>query len=244
ALKYSYIFNNQEINKIKNFVYLRANLETAGNLLNLVAKATGAPENSENFRTVFGIRYSQYIKSDFDFRYYVMTKKKHIIAFRYFIGVAVPYGNSIDIPFEKGFYGGGANGMRAWPLRYLGPGSYQNINPGLERVGDVMLEGNIEYRFPIYKVLKGGLFYDIGNIWLLNKLETFPGGEFAFNSFLNELAMDVGFGIRLDFSYFVFRIDMAQRLRDPALPKDNRWVIGTGGNWFNPVLNFGIGYPF
>jgi outer membrane protein assembly factor BamA len=244
GLKYSYIFNNQEIDKIKNFFYFRGNVETAGNLLNLIVNATGSETNAEGYKTLFGIRYSQYVKNDYDFRYYINLNKNHNIAMRAAIGVAVPYGNSIDIPFEKGFYGGGANGMRAWPLRYLGPGGYQNLNPDIERVGDFMLEGNIEYRFLIYRIFKAALFYDIGNIWYLKENETFPGGELSLQEFPGELAMDIGLGLRLDFNYFVFRVDVAQRLKDPAYPQGNRWVIGRDRNWFNPVVNLGIGYPF
>jgi outer membrane protein assembly factor BamA len=134
--------------------------------------------------------------------------------------------------------------MRAWPLRFLGPGAYPNLNPNIERVGDIKIEGNIEYRFPIFKFFKGALFYDIGNIWLLDENETFPGGTFAFDSFLSELAMDAGIGIRLDFKYFIFRLDIAQRMRDPEREKDDRLVIGSYPAWFNPVFNLGIGYPF
>ncbi|MCD4683777.1 MAG: BamA/TamA family outer membrane protein, partial [Bacteroidales bacterium] len=244
GLRYSYIFNNQEINKIKNFIYFRGNIETSGNFLNLIVNLTDAKKNEEGFQTVFGIRYSQFVKTDFDFRYYFMFDKNHSIATRAALGVAVPYGNSIDIPFEKGFYGGGANGMRAWPLRFFGPGAYPNTNANLERVGDIMFEANIEYRFGIYKVLKGGLFYDIGNIWLISENETFPGGQFEFKTFATELAMDFGLGVRLDFNYFIFRVDVAQRLKDPALPEGSRWVIGNSEDWFHPVYNLGIGYPF
>lgn len=243
GLRYSYIYNNQELNKIKDFYYFRINFESAGNLLNLFVGATGQTENSEGYETAFGIRYAQYAKSNFDFRYYFVLDKKHSVAIRSFTGVAIPYGNSIDIPFEKGYFGGGANGMRAWPLRYLGPGAYQDIQQ-IERVGDIMIEGNIEYRFPIYKIFTGGLFYDVGNIWLLKENETFPGGEFNFDNFIGQLAMDVGVGIRLDFNYFIFRVDVAQKLRDPARAVADRWVIGSGGDWFEVAWNLGIGYPF
>lgn len=247
GLRYSYIYNNQEINKIRNFMYFRANFETAGNLLNFAVNLSGQTENDEGFQTLFGIRYSQYFKTNFDYRYYVVLDKKHSIAMRGFAGVAIPYGNSIDIPFEKGYFGGGANGLRAWPLRYLGPGSYTlppERGSDIERVGDIMLEINLEYRFPIYKFFTGGLFYDMGNIWLISENETFPGGKFEFNNFLSELAMDIGVGIRLDFSYFIFRIDFAQKMMDPSLEKGHRWVIGKQSNWFSPVVNLGIGYPF
>ncbi len=244
GLKYSYIFNNQQLNKIRNFFYFRGNIETSGNIIALAEQIAGNDPNAEGYRTLFGIRYSQYVKTDYDFRYYIMKSKNHNIAFRAAFGIAIPYGNSIDIPFEKGFYGGGANGMRAWPLRYLGPGAYQNLNPEIERVGDFQIEGNIEYRFSIYKIFKGAFFYDIGNIWYLRENETFPGGELSFEEFPGEFAMDAGVGVRLDFNYFIFRIDVAQRIKDPAYPQGDRWVIGKESGWFKPVFNLGIGYPF
>lgn len=244
GLKYSYIFNNQELGKAKNFMYFRGNFEMAGNLLNIAESIIGNDPNEEGYRTVFGIRYSQFAKTDFDIRYYITINKKHSVALRSFLGVAIPYGNSIDIPFEKGYYGGGANGLRAWPLRYLGPGSYKPSGNNIERVGDLMLEANAEYRFKIYRFFTGAVFYDIGNIWLLSENETFPGGKFEFKSFASELAMDVGVGVRLDFSYFIFRIDFAQRLKDPELDKGHRWVPGNKKDWFNLIVNLGIGYPF
>lgn len=244
GLKYSYIFNNQELNKAKNFMYFRGNFEMAGNVLDLLENVVGKEINDEGYRTVFGIRYSQFAKTDFDFRYYITINKKHSVALRSFFGIAIPYGNSIDIPFEKGYYGGGANGLRAWPLRYLGPGSYKTSGNNIERVGDLMLEANAEYRFVIYKFFTGALFYDVGNIWLLSENETFPGGKFEFKSFASELAMDIGVGVRLDFSYFIFRVDFAQKLRDPELDKGHRWVPGNKKDWFNLIVNLGIGYPF
>jgi outer membrane protein assembly factor BamA len=245
GLRYSYIFSNQELNKIKNFFYFRGNLESSGNLLDLLVQSTNLGSSEEGFRTVFGIRYSQYVKANTDLRYYFRFDKKKTLAMRTFLGIAVPYSNSIDIPFEKGYFGGGANGLRAWPLRFLGPGGFKNTeDKTIERVGDIMLEANIEYRFPVYRVFTAALFYDIGNIWLLNDNESFPGGKFNINDIAGELAMDFGLGIRLDFNYFIFRIDFAQRLKDPAKPVGDRWVVGNYAGWFNPVLNLGIGYPF
>lgn len=243
ALRYSYIVNTQELGKLKNFYYFRGNAEFAGNLLDGIMSMTNSPKNENGYRTLFGLRYSQYVKFDFDFRYYITLNRNQMFAFRTFFGIAIPYGNSVDVPYEKGFYGGGANGLRAWPLRYLGPGSYTAEGSNLEKVGDIMLEGNFEYRFAIYKELKGAFFYDVGNIWLLKEDPTFPGGKFDFGSFTGQLAMDFGLGVRIDFSYFVFRFDFAQRLVDPALPAGKRFVIGRY-KWFNPVMNLGIGYPF
>ncbi|MCB2221932.1 MAG: BamA/TamA family outer membrane protein [Bacteroidetes bacterium] len=246
GLRYSYILSTQEINKIKNFFYFRGDFEAAGNLLDLAINASNQEKNQEGYYTAFGIRYAQFLKLSADFRYYIMLDKKHSVAFRGFAGIAVPYGNSIDIPYEKGFFGGGANGMRAWRLRYLGPGSY--VKPpersDIERIGDIMLETNLEYRIPIYRVFTGAFFFDMGNIWLLRDNETFPGGKFYADKFLSQLAMDAGIGIRLDFNYFIFRIDVAQRIKDPALPEKERLVFQSGDSWFKPVVNLGIGYPF
>jgi len=243
ALKYSYILNTQELGKIKNFYYLRGNAEFAGNLLDGIMSMANVPKNEDGYRTLFGLRYSQYAKFDLDFRYYFVFSKDVSVAIRSYFGIAIPYGNSNDIPYEKGFYGGGANGLRAWPLRYLGPGSYSLEGANLERIGDIMIEENIEYRFTIYQVFKGAFFFDIGNIWLLKEDPTFPGGKFKFGSVLGQLASDAGIGFRFDFSYFVLRFDFAQRISDPALPAGDRFVIGRY-KWFNPYMNLGIGYPF
>jgi outer membrane protein assembly factor BamA len=243
--RYSFIFNNQELTRVKNFQYFRMNLESAGNILDQAVNISGQEKNEEGFNTLLGIRYSQFVKIDFDFRYYIFIDRDNSVAIRNFTGLAVPYGNSQDIPFEKGFFGGGANGMRAWPLRFLGPGGYSSPDQKrIERVGDIAYEANIEYRFPLVSIIKGALFYDIGNIWLLRDNETFPGGKFEMNEFYKELAMDAGIGLRLDFTFFIFRIDIAQRLKDPARPKGERLVIGSGKGWLNPVVNLGIGYPF
>lgn len=245
GMRYSYIFNNQELTKIKNFIYFRMGIESAGNLLDLFVKWGGQEKNEEGFNTLLGIRYSQFAKIDFDFRYYITIERKNSVALRTFTGLAIPYGNSVDIPFETGFFGGGANGMRAWPLRYLGPGGYSESGiRSIERVGDIALEANIEYRFPLISFFKGALFYDIGNIWLLRDNETFPKGKFKGNNFYKELAMGAGIGLRLDFKFFIFRVDLAQKVRNPARPESERWVIGSGKRWLKPVLNLGIGYPF
>ena len=105
------------------------------------------------------------------------------------------------------------------------------------------MEGNFEYRFPVYHYLKGAIFYDIGNLWMIRENETYPGGTFSLNNFYKELAMDAGIGFRIDFSYFLIRIDVAQKIKDPALDPGQRWVFINKG-WFDPVFNFGIGYPF
>lgn len=245
ALKYSFIFNNQELNKLQNFIYFRANFETSGFMLKGTNMLFGIDRHDDGYHTLFNIRYAQYIRTDFDFRYYNVQSKENRLVIRAMFGLGIPYGNSVDIPFEKGFYAGGANGMRGWRIRSLGPGSSDNddLFSQIDRIGDLQLEANIEYRFPIHSFVKGAVYMDAGNVWLLKENDFFPGGDFQFKRFFSEIAFDAGFGLRFDFNFFIFRIDTALRLRDPSLEKSNRWVpFKTGINKL--AFNFGIGYPF
>jgi outer membrane protein assembly factor BamA len=243
AIRYSFVFNNQDIRRLRNFFYFRGNLELAGNIPYAFQTAFGGKSDSTGNYTIFGIRYSQYVRLDFDMRYYNVITRNNTIVYRLVLGGGIPYGNGEVLPLEKGFYGGGANGMRGWTLRLLGPGSYSNPEDNFDRMGDIQIEGNFEYRFPVYKFFKAALFADIGNIWLLEDNESYPGGKFRFDSFYRELAIDAGLGVRLDFNFFILRVDMAAPIRDPARPEDDRWVFDK--LQFNDFLiNFGIGYPF
>jgi outer membrane protein assembly factor BamA len=166
------------------------------------------------------------------------------IATRFMMGAGIPYGNSNDMPFEKSFYAGGSNGMRGWQFRDLGPGTFNNPNNlNIERIGDIQLEFNLEYRFPVYRFIKGAIFTDIGNIWTMKDNETFTGGQFKFDTFYKQLAADAGLGIRLDFSFFVVRVDAAAPIVNPAYPEGDRWRINKL-RFTDFILNFGIGYPF
>ncbi|MBN2639662.1 MAG: BamA/TamA family outer membrane protein [Bacteroidales bacterium] len=243
GLKYSYIYNSQQVGVNKNFNYFRLDLESSGNLLYGLNHLLGTPKTSDGYYTLFGVRYSQYARFSADFRHYIyIDNEGAVLVLRSYLGAGIPYGNSMEIPYEKGFYAGGANGMRGWYFRMLGPGGYSG-NDVYERIGDIKLEGNIELRFPIYKFLKGALFTDAGNIWNYNASSSFPDGQFKWNTFLNQIAFDSGMGIRLDFTYFVIRFDVAAPIVNPAYPIGSRWRL--------PYLkasdfigNFGIGYPF
>lgn len=243
GLNYSYIFTNQKNTERKNYEYFRANIETSGNLMYGINSLFGTKKSNEGYYEFIGVRYSQYIRVDLDFRqYFKFRDKETILATRIFVGSGIPYLNSDEIPYEKGFYAGGANGMRGWVFRALGPGSYSGTEQ-YERIGDIQLEYNIEYRFPVYKFFHGGLFIDIGNIWTYNESESLPGGKFEFNRFYKELAADFGFGFRFDFQFFVFRVDFAVPFVNPAFPEGQRWRLDY--LQFNDVIgNFGIGYPF
>ncbi len=238
ATTYSFIYNNQDINKLRNYLYIRSNIEQAGNLISGVNTAFGKA-NEEGYFSLFGNEYAQYVKGDLDIRYYHMLESKTRLIFRFFTGAAYPYGNAIAIPFEKQYYSGGANGIRAWPVRDLGPGTYfdtTSVYPN--KTADIKLEGNIEYRFKLFWILEGAFFLDAGNIWAIREEDDREGALFRLNSFYKQLAVGTGIGVRMDFSFFIMRLDMGIKISDPTrypagyLPKNK------------PQFNVAIGYPF
>lgn len=243
ALRYTFLYNTQQQNKATNFMYFRYSAESSGNTLNIFNNVFNGQKNNEGFRTLLGIKYAQYLRSDMDYRYYSYLSSKKVWVFRSAVGLGLPYGNSNSLPFEKAFFAGGANDMRGWLLRSLGPGGYQNPTNRFDKTGDIQIESNVEYRFPIYDFINGGLFCDAGNIWLLNKNKDFPKGEFS-SSFLKQVAVDAGFGLRFDLSFFVIRIDGAIPIRYPYLNNDRYWVNLPRTSIKNIVWQFAIGYPF
>jgi len=255
---YSYTYNTQGLSDRKFDWYFNGTADVSGNLLGLVQSAITNHEPSPDApNKIFGEPYSQYVLGTLDFRHYwnVLGKEKRLVT-RLFAGAGIPYGNSSTLPYIKEFFAGGNNSIRAFPSRILGPGSYR-LSPDqlssvfIDQVGDIKLEGNIEYRFPIAGVIKGALFTDAGNIWLVNEDTARPGGKFNVNTFYKQIAVGSGFGIRVDASYFVLRFDLAFPLRKPYTDANgNYWVIDKispfNGVWIknNLVLNIGIGYPF
>ncbi len=239
---FSLVYDNQKIKTSKSFDYIRLDFETSGNMLYLFQKAVNIQMVDNEYYHFMGIRYSQYVRINVDYRHYFhVGSEGNVIAFRGLAGTGLAYLNSNEIPYEKAFYAGGANDMRGWRFRTLGPGGYSGTED-YERLGDIQLETNIEYRFPIYSFLKGAFFTDIGNIWSGN-VQNYPGGQFQINSFYKQLAVDGGFGLRFDFTYFIFRLDAGIPLRDPSFPENNRWRFSNlKFNQF--IINFGIGYPF
>ncbi len=243
GLRYSIIFNNQKLHRAGNFDYVRLDLETSGNMLRATNGLFGGTTDSLGHYMLFGVPYSQYLRFSLDYRHYIQFDNQgKALVLRGLVGMVVPYLNSAVVPYEKGFFAGGANGMRAWRFRSLGPGSFAGTRD-YERVGDIQLEANMEYRFPIISFFKGAFFIDAGNIWNLKETSTFPGGEISRNTFAKEIAIDAGLGIRLDFSFFIFRVDFAVPLQDPAYPLGKRWRFNYL-HWKNVAINFGIGYPF
>lgn len=241
-IRYSFIFSNMRTTKLNNQFFFRINAETAGNIPYMFDNATNKTATAEGYYERFGVRYSQYVRFDVDYRRYWKLKYHNLLAFRIMGGVAQPYGNSVSIPFEKSFWLGGANDMRGWRLRSLGPGGYSTSKVTIDKTGDIMLQASIEQRFPIYSFLLGSLFIDAGNIWLRNASEDFPNGSFKLNSFYKQIAMDLGVGLRFDFSFFIFRLDAAIPFHNPAVA--NKWFSHDDFRIKNTILNFGIGYPF
>jgi len=244
GFRYSLTYNTQKINQSGSFFYLKADLETSGNLLSLLNNTKLITKNEDGYYEIFGIRYAQYVRGSFDFRQHIDLGRDNWFVTRQFIGIGIPYGNSQDLPFERSFYAGGANGLRGWLYRTVGPGGYVPGGKDIEKIGDIQLELNAEYRFPIYNIFKGAVFVDAGNVWTYQPIETMPNAEFKFDTFYNQLAFDAGFGLRLDVSFLILRFDLAYALRNP-------YPNSSGSYWRfdnklrnNLKLQVGIGYPF
>lgn len=242
--RYIFTYNNQPRRKNRDFIYFRGNVESSGNLINLADILLGQPKTTDGFYTKLGIRYAQFLRGETDFRYYKFLNLKSNVVFRIAGGVGVPVGNSNVLPVEKGFYAGGANGIRGWEIRSLGPGTFSDPENSFDKMGEIWMESNLEYRFPIYSYLNGALYADAGNIWMLRENLDFPGGRFDVSSFHDQIALSAGFGFRVDLSFFIFRIDSGLKLRDPASEPGNRWVDLTRTRLRDIAWNFGIGYPF
>jgi outer membrane protein assembly factor BamA len=250
---YSFTFNEQVIPGKKAQYYFHLTTEIGGNLFSLANRIAGRKITSENPVRIAGSVYSQYAKLSLDGRWFYNLNENEKLALRIFAGVATAYGNSSTLPYIKQYFSGGPNSVRAFQINSLGPGSYQQdtVNIGfLQLGGDMKLEMNAEYRFKIFRFLKGALFADAGNIWLIRPDPSIPGGSFKFNGFARDIAVGAGAGLRIDVSFFILRFDLAMPLRKPWLGENQRWVIRDinfgDPTWRrnNLVLNVAIGYPF
>ncbi len=255
AMNYSLIYNNQKMSTIKDYSYVRLNIESSGNILWAISELTNRGKYQEvdtlgnvqaEYYKVFKTRFAQYVKSDIEYRRGFSIDKYNSIASRAFLGVGIPYGNFDVLPFEKKYFTGGANGIRAWPVRSLGPGTYKaSPEEYPNQTADIKLEGNIEYRFKLISLLEGALFLDAGNIWAINEKDNREGAQFKFNKFYKQIALGTGAGLRFDMSYFILRLDFGVKLRDPSETENRGWILGYrpySNSDFN--LSFAIGYPF
>ena len=248
GMEYAFIFNNKSQRDRSRNYFLQIRADVAGNLFHL--SETILKDEAEQM--VFGRQYARYLRLDMDLRHYLSLGDESQLVARIFGGMGKPLGNSLSLPYIKQYFSGGPNSVRAFRIRSLGPGSYQSENLDtrsfFDQAGDIRIEANLEYRFPLFSILYGALFADAGNIWLYNDNETLDGGRFS-SDWVKELAVGAGFGLRLDIDFFVIRLDIATPLRKPWLEEGNRWV-----QTFNPgkkdwrreniVYNIAIGYPF
>lgn len=225
----------------------RVNVETAGNLLFAISSIFDHRSNyREDPYRVFGIHYSQYFKIDSDNAWLYRFDDRNSMAYHVGFGVGIPYGNSKMLPFEKRFYGGGANGVRGWAVRTLGPGAYpgrNSVSDFINQCGDIRLELNAEYRAKLFWVMELGAFVDVGNIWTIREYPNQPGGVFRFTDFYRQLAAAYGLGLRFDFSYFLIRFDMGMKAHNPAMGEEH-WPL-LNPHWHrDSSFHFSIGYPF
>ena len=225
---------------------IRANIETAGNLLYGLSKLSRQKHDENDGYRALGIRYAQYVKADADYAFTHYFDRRQSVAFHIGAGVAVPYGNSDALPFEKRFYSGGANSVRGWGVRTLGPGSFnsnKNLNNFFYQCGDIRFDVNLEYRAKLFWVVELGLFLDAGNIWTIRDYKDQPGGVFKFNKFYEQIAAAYGAGIRLDFKYFLIRVDMGMKAHNPASGQE-KWPLFHPNFKHDSEFHFSVGYPF
>jgi hypothetical protein len=277
--QYAFTLNAIKLNTYGNFFYFKGSIDAAGNSLGLLNKIVNFNVDEDGFRKVMGLPYQQYVKTEIDLRYYRSFGGEKQLVARINPGVGIAYGNSDQLTFEKNFFAGGSSGVRAWQARTLGPGIYNRAVLGsdgkadtlranlrnLDQLGEIKLEGNLEYRFKIADNIlnakvKGATFADIGNVWRRKQTVENPGGEFKFDQFLGQLAVGVGAGLRFDLNYFVFRLDAGIKVKDPQFTGSDQYVIK---HLFNKKqfkldyaethrpdiyrfvqYNFGIGMPF
>lgn len=228
-----------------NSYTLRLNFESAGNVLYGVAKMTRMKKNGNGEYTLLNIPFAQYLKGDFDFAKNVVIDNRNSLAFHLGVGIAVPYGNAKVIPFEKRYFSGGANSVRGWSVRDLGPGSFPGDGNFLNQSGDIKLDASAEYRTRLFWKFRGAVFVDAGNIWTLRDYKDQPGGEFRFNTFYKQIAFAYGLGLRMDLDFFILRFDGGMKAVNPVYEKGrNRYPILHPNFGRDFAFHFAVGYPF
>ncbi len=260
-IRYELEFNSQKLGKSRDYIFTRINLESSGNLV-YAANRLLKSDTVDGQYQILNTPYFQYYKGDFDFRYYNIIDKLNKVIYRIYVGLGYPFGNSGALPFEKKFFAGGPNSVRAWRGFELGPGSFTEADTNRFfqypiNKGDIKLEGNFEYRFKVIWKLEGAFFVDAGNIWAIRKEDNRPGALFSWDKFYKEIAVGTGLGFRFDFSFLLIRFDFGIKMRDPAIQDGSRWIdfnnktdykflpFNLGDNQKSRlVIQFGIGYPF
>lgn len=231
----------------KNAWTIKFNIECSGNLLYGITTAVRGKQNSLGQYTFCGIAFAQYVRTDFDFAKSWRIDRNNSLAFHAAFGVAVPYGNSNMLPFEKRYFGGGPNSVRGWSVRSLGPGSYNGVDRGinfLNQSGDIKLDLSLEYRALLFWKLSGAAFIDAGNIWTIRKYEDQPGGEFRFDRFYDQIAVSYGIGLRMNLSFFILRFDAGMKAINPAYTGRDHYPIYHPNFKRDFAFHFAVGMPF
>lgn len=245
---YSVLFTNSGLRKIaKNPFRIRAGIDLAGLLPRLATSLGGSKRNSEGYQEILGINYAEYVKTDFDFAITFPFDDENSLAMRFGLGVAVPYGNSIVLPFEKRYFSGGANSVRGWSTRTLGPGGYQRSDTlrsdFVNQTGDIKLDLSAEFRHKLTELFEIATFIDAGNIWTIKDYEGQPGGVFKFDDFYKQIAVSYGLGLRVNLSFLLLRLDAGMKAYDPA-DYERKFVLFKPNFTDKFALHFAIGYPF
>lgn len=249
---YQFVYNSRSLgNSASNYgtnaYTIRLGIETAGNLLYGLSSASTMKRNTDNQYTLFGIAYAQYAKFDFSFCKSFLINKNNSFAIRAAFGVAAPYGNSDILPYEKRYFSGGANSVRGWSVRELGPGSFQG-NDGridfINQTGDIKLDLNVEYRTHLFWKFDGAAFIDAGNIWTIRDYKDQPGGQFRFDEFWQQIAVSYGLGIRLNLGYFILRFDGGMKAIHPSYKDHRKFPIVHPNFKRDFTFHFAVGMPF
>ena len=247
---YSYTYNSagralMNNATLGNSYTVRFNFESAGNVLYALARAAKMRKNEAGEYTLLGIPFAQYLKFDADFAKNIVIDSRNSLAFHVGAGIAIPYGNASVVPFEKRYFSGGANSVRGWSVRDLGPGSFPGDNNFLNQSGDIKLDASIEYRTRLFWKFRGAVFVDAGNIWTLREYEEQPGGKFEFDKFYKQIAVAYGVGLRLDLDFFVLRFDGGMKAINPVYETGRlRYPIAHPNFKRDFAFHFAVGYPF
>ncbi|MDR1743802.1 MAG: BamA/TamA family outer membrane protein [Dysgonamonadaceae bacterium] len=248
ATSYSIIYTNSSFRNVpKSTFNIRAGVEVAGPLPRIIAELGGSTVSANGYRQILGIRYAEYVKTDFDFALKYPISENGTLAAHFATGVLSPFGNSIVAPFEKRYYGGGANSVRGWSTRSLGPGTYNSNSTSsyfAYTVGDIKLDMSMEYRHKITTLFELAGFVDAGNIWTIKDYEDQPEGLFQFGQFYKQLAVAYGLGFRVDLTFLILRLDGGMKAHNPALPAGEQWSIFKPDLRRDFAIHFAIGYPF
>ena len=237
-------------NPNRSYLQLVMRVETAGNFLYGLSEIAKFEKNADGSYVLWKIPFAQYAKGDINFTYHGIIHPQHHLVGHIGLGVAVPYLNAQTIPFEKRYFGGGANGIRGWQARTLGPGTFRGKGSALVydlQVGDIKLDLNLEYRYKVLSFLELAAFVDAGNIWTIRDYDSQPGGVFLFDEFYKQIAWSYGVGIRFDLSILIFRVDFGVKLHDPSrIAEGKQWrTVPNGLGWHDDMtFHFAIGHPF